>query len=122
VRPPRSPPNESAPTTPPPTRSGIERCERSPIFRARSAYAAASGGSPCGRSASDEAAGADLADQPRVYAERTARERLDAADRRRAQDVQRPVGSELGVGAAVVAERLDQPGERGLDLRDDAVV
>ena len=70
----------------------------------------------------DEAAGADLADQPRVYAERTARERLDAADRRRAQDVQRPVGSELGVGAAVVAERLDEPGERRLDLRDDALV
>ena len=123
VRAPRSPPNESAPTTRPPTRSGIERCERSPIRRARSAYASGFRRQPVRQVRErDDAAGANLADQPRVHAKRTARERLDAADRRRAHDVQHPVGGKLGVRAAVVAERLDQPGERGLDLRDDAVV
>ena len=36
--------------------------------------------------------------------------------------MERPVRGELGVGAAIVAERIDQPRERGLDLRDDPVV
>ena len=36
--------------------------------------------------------------------------------------MERPVCGELGVGAAIVAERIDQPRERGLDLRDDPVL
>ena len=47
----RSPPNDRTPATRPLTRSGMERCERSPIRLTRASSIAASGGNPFGRSA-----------------------------------------------------------------------